>query len=76
MCQLSYFNQNLILSQNFSKTPKYNLPWKFIQWELSCFMWTDSWMERWPDILIGVFHSCQSAYNCNDVAGYYSSTLH
>jgi hypothetical protein len=33
-------------SQHVWKIPTYQIPWKSIQWEQSCSMWIESWMDK------------------------------
>ena len=44
---LSDFNKTSIFSKDFHKTPKHQIPWEFVQWELSCFMWMDRWRDKY-----------------------------
>jgi len=42
---LSDFNKTLIFWTDFWKTLKYQIPWKYVQWEPSCSTRTDGWTD-------------------------------
>jgi len=43
------FKTNLIFSTEYRKILKYQISSKSVQWEPSCFMWTDRQTERQTD---------------------------
>jgi hypothetical protein len=46
---LSHLNDTLSFSKDFRKTPKYQISWKFVQWESSCSMRTDGQTDGQTD---------------------------
>ena len=48
------FNETCIFSANFLKIPKYQISWKYVQWNPSCFLWTEGQTDMTK--LIATFH--------------------